>query len=392
MSLPSNSMNLPPVLDTEGPKGQYKTMDFYGFNRAEIDLGVLESNYKRICEYAGGSKVMCVVKADAYAHGALRCAETLYRAGCRLFGVSCVNEAIEIRHCVGNSDILILGIVPEAGVPLLCENNIIVALASAEEARRLAAAVPEGKRLRVHVKLDTGMNRIGFAANEKGVDEIEKALSCGKFSAEGLFTHFACADEPSSDMTRQQFDRFKKCEKLLSDRGIVFGCRHVCNSAATMLDPEMHLDAVRAGIILYGLDPSPEARASGLKPVMSLKTKITHIHSIEPGEKVGYGATFTAEYPMIVATLPIGYYDGFIRAYANGTGVPFGGKDCPIVGRICMDQCMIDVTGTDAKVGDPVELFGAEHSVERFSDAANTIPYESLCLISKRVERVYTGL
>ncbi len=365
-------------------------MDFYGFNRAEIDLGVLESNYKRICEYASNSKVMCVVKADAYAHGALRCAETLYRAGCRFFGVSCVNEAIEIRHCVGKSDILILGIVPEAGVPLLCENDIIVALASAEEARRLASAVPEGRRLRVHIKLDTGMNRIGFAANEKGVEEIERALACGKFAAEGLFTHFACADEPSSSMTAEQFDRFTSCEAELKKRGLEFSCRHVCNSAATILDPGMHLDAVRAGIILYGLDPSPAARASGLRPVMSLKTKITHIHDVEPGETVGYGATFTADRRMTIATLPIGYYDGFIRAYANGTGVRFGGRDCPIVGRICMDQCMIDVTGTEAKVGDTVELFGAEHSVERFSDAAGTIAYESLCLISKRVERVYT--
>jgi len=365
-------------------------MDFYGFNRAVVDLGVLERNYKRICEYAGGAKVMCVVKADAYAHGAQRCSEVLYRAGCRLFGVSCVNEALEIRHCVGDSDILILGIVPEAGVPLLCENNVIAALASAEEARRLASAVPEGKKLRVHIKLDTGMNRIGFAANEKGIDEIEKALSCNKFKAEGLFTHFACADEPSSDMTAAQFERFKYCEAELKKRGIEFSLRHVCNSAATVMNPEMHLDAVRAGIILYGLDPSPAARASGLCPVMSLKTKITHIHEVEPGETVGYGATFTAERPITVATLPIGYYDGFIRAYANGTGVPFGGKDCPIVGRICMDQCMIDVTGTDARVGDTVELFGAGHSVERFADAAGTISYESLCLISKRVERVYT--
>ena len=367
-------------------------MDFYGFNRAEIDLGILESNYKRICEYAGDARVMCVVKADAYAHGAVRCAETLYRAGCRLFGVSCINEAVEIRHCVRDSDILILGIVPEAGVPLLCEKNIIVALASAEEARRLARAVPEGMKLRVHVKLDTGMNRIGFAANEKGVDEIERALSCGKFEAEGLFSHLACADEPSSSMTLEQFERFKACERALAERGITFSCRHICNSAATIFDPEMHLDAVRAGIILYGLDPSPAARASGLKPVMSLKTKITHIHEVAPGETVGYGATFTATEPMTVATLPIGYYDGFIRAYANGTGVPFDGRDCPIVGRICMDQCMIDVTGTKAKVGDTVELFGAEHSVERFAEAANTIAYESLCLISQRVERVYTGL
>lgn len=366
-------------------------MDFYGFNRAEIDLGVLENNYKRICEYAGDAKVMCIVKADAYAHGALRCAETLYRAGCRFFGVSCINEAVEIRNCVRESDILILGVVPETGVPLLCEKNIIVALASAEEARLLAAAVPNGMQLRVHVKLDTGMNRIGFAANEKGVDEIAEALSCGKFKAEGLFSHLACADEPASPMTKIQFERFMACERALAERGISFECRHICNSAATLLDPEMHLDAVRAGIILYGLDPSPEARASGLGAVMSLKTKITHIHELSPGDTVGYGATFTAQQPMTVATLPIGYYDGFIRAYANGGKVCFGGRDCPIVGRICMDQCMIDVTGTDAAVGDTVVLFGPEHSVEHLSDAAGTISYESLCLISQRVERVYLG-
>ena len=364
-------------------------MDFYGFNCAEIDLGVLKRNYARICEYADGAQVIAVVKADAYAHGAVRCAQALCQAGCRFFAVSCVNEAMEIRRHVGKSDILILGVVPEAAVPLLCENGLIVALASSEEASRLAAAVPAGRKLRVHVKLDTGMNRIGFPADGEGAREIERALSCGKFEPEGLFTHFACADEPDDRMTRRQFERFLAVEAELAARGITFKVRHVCNSAATMLDPDMHLDAVRAGIILYGLDPSPHARATGLEPVMTLKTRITHIHTVRAGETVGYGATFTAPRDMTVATLPIGYYDGFIRAYANGGGAPYKGRFCPIVGRICMDQCMIDVTGTDARVGDVIELFGKGNSVEKLSDAAGTISYESLCLISKRVERVY---
>lgn len=364
-------------------------MDFYGFNHAEIDLGVLKRNYARICEYAGGAQVIAVVKADAYAHGAVRCAQALYQAGCRFFAVSCINEAMEIRRVVRESDVLILGIVPEAGVPLLCENGLIVALASAEEARRLSGAVPPGKKLRVHVKVDTGMNRIGFPSDEDGAREIAEALACGKFEAEGLFTHFACADEPQSPMTREQFGRFCRLEKELAARGITFRVRHVCNSAATMVDPDMHLDAVRAGIILYGLDPSPLTRAAGLEAVMTLKTTITHVHTVRAGETVGYGATFTAPCDMTVATLPIGYYDGFIRAYANGGGAPYKDRFCPIVGRICMDQCMIDVTGTDAKVGDVIELFGRGSSVEKLSDAAGTIPYESLCLISKRVERIY---
>lgn len=369
--------------------GMENIMDFYGFNRAEIDLGILADNYRRICEYAKGTPVISVVKANAYSHGAVRCSETLYRCGCRHFAVSSVNEAMEIRAAVRESEIIILGVVPAEGVPLLCANDITVALASDEEARVLAAAVPAGKKLRVHVKLDTGMNRIGFPATREGVDQIERALSCGKFLPDGLFTHFACADEPSSDMTSRQFERFTAAEKMLCERGLTFKMRHVCNSAGTILDPDMHLDAVRAGIILYGLDPSPEARATGLKPVMSLKTKITHIHEVEAGETVGYGAAFTAPQRMKIATLPIGYYDGFIRAYANGAGVPFGGRDCPIVGRICMDQCMIDVTGTEAAVGDTVELFGQTNTVERFACAAGTISYECLCLISQRVERVY---
>jgi len=364
-------------------------MDFYGFNHAEIDLGVLAANYRRICEYANGVPVIGVVKANAYSHGAVRCAETLYKCGCRHFAVSSVNEAMEILAAVRESDVIILGVVPAAAVPLLCQNRIITTLASSEEARELASAVPNGKKLRVHVKLDTGMNRIGFPATDAGVGEIEEALACGKFEAEGLFTHFACADEPSSPMTREQFDRFTRAEQALRDRGITFGMRHVCNSAGTILHPEMHLDAVRAGIILYGLDPSPEARASGLVPVMTLKTKITHIHTVRAGETVGYGAAFTAPRDMTVATLPIGYYDGFIRAYANGTGVRFAGRDCPILGRICMDQCMIDVTGADAHPGDTVELFGRNNPVERFADAADTISYECICLISQRVERVY---
>ena len=186
-----------------------------------------------------------------------------------------------------------------------------------------------------------------------------------------------------------QFKRYIRMRDALKEAGIVFRTHHISNSAATVARPEMRLDAVRCGIILYGADPSSEMKTEGLAPVMTLKTKIVHIHDLAPGDSVGYGATFTAARPMTVATLPIGYDDGFIRAYSKAPGVMINGKIAPIIGRICMDQCMADITDIKAAVGDEVELFGKNNSVCLFADAASTIPYETLCIVGKRVPRVY---
>ncbi len=357
---------------------------------AEIDLAALADNYKRITEYAAPAKVMSVVKADAYGHGVAECTRVLYDCGCRFFAVATVSEALELRKMYSDCEILILGICPDIrAADELADNNIIIALGSLEYSCRIAGALSPGKRLRCHLKLDTGMNRIGFSFRDEDFSEITQAFSLGNLQIEGMFSHFACADMSDPSMTQLQYERYKRVEEKLAQRGITLKSRHISNSAAAIYHHDACLDYVRCGVILYGLDPSSETPAKGLKPIMSLKTHITHTHTIGAGDTVGYGATFTADKEMEIATIPIGYADGFIRAYANGGYMTVRGKKCPIVGRICMDQCMIDITGAGAKPGDEVEIFGEHTSVDVFAEAAGTINYECVCLLSRRVQRIY---
>lgn len=357
---------------------------------AEIDLSALAENYKKISEYAAPAQVIAVVKADAYGHGVERCSHALYNCGCRFFAVATVNEALELRHIFSDCEILILGNCPNVELAnILADNDIIVTLGSLEYADRLSRTLTGKRRLRCHIKLDTGMNRIGFSAREEDFDELLSVFDYPCFKIEGMFSHFACSDMPDSDMTDLQLELYKKTETRLKEAGHSLEARHISNSAATIYKGEACLDYVRCGIILYGLDPSAQAPAKDLKPVMSLKTHITHIHKVYKGETVGYGATYTAKRDITAATIPIGYADGFIRAYANGGYMTVRGKKCPIIGRICMDQCMIDVTDVDAAPGDEVEIFGEHTSVDVFARAAGTINYECICLLSQRVERVY---
>lgn len=357
---------------------------------AEIDLDALRNNYNKISEHAAPARIMAVVKADAYGHGVEQCSRTLYDCGCRFFAVATVNEALQLRELFADCNILILGNTPCLdSADILAEKDIIMALGSLEYAEKLNHRLSGKKKLRCHIKLDTGMNRIGFSCRDEDIEELLSVYKCENLEIEGLFSHFACSDMPASSMTDKQLDSYRKVEKALTDEGHSFKVRHISNSAATLNRKDIGLDYVRCGIILYGLSPSDEVKADDLTPVMSFKTHITHIHRIRKGESVGYGAIFTAEKDMTIATLPIGYADGFIRAYANGGYMTVRGKKCPIVGRICMDQCMIDITDTDAVTGDMAEVFGDHTSVDVFAQAANTINYECICLLSKRVERVY---
>lgn len=357
---------------------------------AEIDLAALRNNYKKISEAALPARPIAVVKADAYGHGVEQCCRTLYECGCRFFAVATANEALQLRSIFEDCEILILGNTPCLELAdTLSDNNIIMALGSLDYAKRLSGQLSQGKKLRCHIKLDTGMNRIGFSCRDEDFNELLKVYDLDCLEIEGLFSHFACSDMADRTMTDKQFELYKKVEKKLCELGHGFKARHISNSAATLYRHDTCLDYVRCGIILYGLDPSDDTPARGLEPVMSFKTHITHIHKIYPGETVGYGATFTAEKEMTIATVPIGYADGFIRAYANGGYMTVRGKKCPIVGRICMDQCMIDVSDVDAGTGDEVEVFGKNTSVNIFADAANTINYECVCLLSQRVERIY---
>ena len=367
-----------------------------------ISLEHLVHNFKAVRSITD-SRICCVIKADAYGHGAWQCARTLAAAGADFFAVSSIAEAEEVRLALADYGdeigILILGYTLPDDADLLIRYNISQTVFSADYAKALRNAIrdykldgllPQNASLNIHIKIDTGMNRLGFSP-----DDIDGMLALGSvrdFRVEGIFTHFAQADAPDSPMTEVQFAAFTEALDALSARGMHPPLRHACSSAAITNFPAMHLDMVRYGIALFGLAPSAETVCLPVKPVMTLKTVISHIHTVKKGTSVGYGAAYTPDRDITVATLPIGYADGFIRAYAEGGSVMIRGKSAPICGRICMDQCMVDITDIpSARIGDEVVLFGeGALSADDIAARAGTIGYEVLCLIGKRVPRVYT--
>ena len=379
--------------------------------RVEIDLEALRANYRAVKERAEklskgkAPKVISVVKADAYGHGADRVTEALLSEGCDFFAVSCIEEAISVRRVCdeagSDAQILILGYTLPEEVHILAEKRISQAVFSPDYAAELdRAAQKSGSRISVHVKLDTGMNRLGFLSRNDGeieqtVADVEKLSAMAGLDVRGIFTHLAKADEIEGEdsLTDRQISRFSSVCAALEEKGCCPPIRHASNSAATVRFGGLGFDYVRAGIILYGAKPSDDTDAEFLRPVMKLKTVVAHIHKLTKGETVSYGGTFRAEKEMTVATLPIGYADGFIRAYGGAlvtVETANGEFKAPIIGRICMDQCMIDVSGIDCAVGDPVRVFGGEpQELYDLAAQAGTIDYECLCLVSARVPRVY---
>ena len=358
---------------------------------AEIDLSALVRNYRRIEKLGRGAEVIPVIKADAYGHGAVECMRALEDAGAGFFAVATVAEAIELREACGAvPKILILGYTLAEDVDLLEKYSITQTVFSIEYARELddACARQGVGTIDVHIKLDTGMNRLGFDSKDaKSTAELIKSVgSLEHLIVKGMFTHFACADEYGSTLTDIQRNRYESVKHELGENKPEI-C-HICNSAGIIRQEITAYDAVRAGIILYGHMPSDEFDLDDFETPMSLKARVAHVHSLKPGDSVSYGATFTADREMKIATLPIGYADGFIRAYSKSS-VRINGKDCPIVGRICMDQCMVDVSDTDVKPGDIAVVFDSRKKVEELAKMAGTITYEVLCLIGKRVPRIY---
>ena len=359
-----------------------------------------------VTEGNANTRIIAVVKAEAYGHGAPECVRTLLSEGCDFFAVSCIDEAVAVRAvCDGENkqaDILILGYTHPSLAPQLWRFNIIQALLSEDYAVSLdRAATQANVTVRVHAALDTGMNRIGFAAHND--DEIMASTAAimrvhgfSGLSLEGMFTHYARADEAPAgegeDFTDLQAARYRRVCELLADRGIHIPFHHACNSAASVRRPDDYMNGVRIGILLFGARPSDHIELP-LKPVLKLKTVISHLHKLLPGEGVSYGGTFTADTERLIATMPIGYADGFLRAYSGAfvtVETQNGPRAVPIVGRICMDQCMIDVTDTGARTGDVVTLFGSDpKELYAYADRASTIDYECLCLISSRVTRRY---
>ena len=369
----------------------------------DIDLDAIQHNLELIRSRTGDAEIMCIVKADAYGHGVEQVALEYQRMGIRWFGVSNIEEAVELRKCGIRGDILILGYTPHKVARLLSDYDITQAVLSEEYAEGLSAAAAElGVSIKCHIKADTGMGRIGFNCRSDAFtdDQLEpcvRVCSLPGLDVNGIFTHFAVADdgEDGEEFTRSQYAEFVRLTDGLAARGISLRWRHCCNSAGTLEYPEMHLDMVRPGIILYGLSPSPVQRERfDLKPAMHLRSVISMVKPLEAGATVSYGRTFTAPCDMVLATAPIGYADGYPRILSGRQEVLVRGQRVPIVGRVCMDQLMLDVTGIEGvREGDRVTAFGidggAEIPVDELADKMGTINYELICRMARRVPRVY---
>lgn len=371
---------------------------------AEVDLDAVAHNLREIRGRIGGhAKLCCVIKADAYGHGAVRMAQEYERLGADWLAISNIEEAIQLRRAEVTLPLLVLGYTPPEAAPLLAAHGVAQCVYSLEYAKALSEnAARGGVRVRMHIKVDTGMSRLGFCFQDinrdtAAVEEILAACALPGLEPEGIFTHFAESDGGAAGtmFTMRQFGCFKELIETLERADLHFPVRHCANSGAVLDYPMSHLDMVRAGIILYGLEPSGDVRHPGdLVPAMRLCAVIAHIKTIEPGADVSYGRTYTAQKRMRVATVPIGYADGYSRALSNRGEMLVHGVRCPVLGRVCMDQCMLDVSAVpEAKVGDVVTVFGradgAEIPLPELAEKLGTIPYEIICGLSKRVTRVY---
>lgn len=371
---------------------------------ALIDTDALIHNYNVMREKARernpNAVLIATVKADAYGHSAAICVPALLGAGCRFFAVSSIEEALDVRHIITeeniiDAEILILGYTDPKYAPLAIENNITVSLVSAEYTEKLASSVPEGRRIKVHIAIDTGMNRLGYLAHTMDdvmdtVNALDHIFMDKRLDICGAFSHFYMADCPGSeDTTHEQNRNFLSVIYQLTKRRHTIPMIHICNTAGIMLYTECTLDAVRMGISLYGSVPYDSSDSDKFTPVMKLCTIVSHIHSVKKGECVGYGGVYVADRDIVCATIPIGYADGFLRAY-EGAEVTVRGKKAKIIGRICMDQCMIDVSDIpDIAVGDEVVLFGNDPAdLKELASRAGTIEYECLCVVSSRIPRI----
>ncbi|MBR3969226.1 MAG: alanine racemase [Clostridia bacterium] len=365
----------------------------------EIDTDALVHNFN-IIKKATNTPVCAVVKANAYGHGVDIVAPVLQNAGADSFAVSNINEAIKLRELGITKPILILGYTPCEFTEELQKHNISQCIYSLDYARELS---DEAKRInatiKIHLKLDTGMSRIGFDCRNEDLCGINDAIVAAKldgFALEGVFTHFAVSDRTEAQedgFTDSQYTRFEKAVKLLKSSGLTVPISHCCNSAALLIDDDKHFDMCRAGIILYGLTPSSDLDLPyDLMPVMQFKSIVSQVKTIRKGDTVSYGRTFTAQKDMTVATISAGYADGYPRLLSNKAHVLINGCPAKIIGRVCMDQFCVDVTNIDnVKRGDEVLLWGKELAVEKFADMIGTINYELVCGVSSRVIRIKKG-
>ena len=367
---------------------------------AEIDLSALKANLdyaKRI----SGKPVICVIKADAYGHGAVECGKFLQANGADMFAVACIEEALELRENGITLPILILGYTPALFVKELAYYDLEQTVVDVTHAQELDKAAQEAHvRIKAHIKIDTGMGRIGLYAHghiggkaviDKAIDDAEYIYNLPTLNVVGMYTHFAVADTPEeNDYTEAQYKNYCDVRNGLIARGINIQKCHVSNSAAIMDHPEVHFDYVREGIMLYGLYPDSQPQAGELRPVMTLKSRVVLVRDIPKGSSISYGRLFKADRDMKVAVISIGYADGFPRRLTNRAIMTINGKQYQQIGRVCMDMCMCDVTDSDVKRGDEVIIFGKGGvSTEEIALQVNTINYEVTCDISRRAHTFY---
>lgn len=368
---------------------------------AEVDFDKLAHNYHALRGLApAGTKYLGLVKADAYGHGAVPVTKKLEELGADYLGVACLDEAIEVREAGVKTPILILGCTSSIYAAELVKYNITQACYDLEYAKELSAGAQKaGGTITVHIQCDTGMTRLGFMCHEdtmeKSASEIIEAVKLPGLKAEGIFTHFSDSDG-SEEYTMLQFGRFQDIIQRVRDLGYEFEIRHCANSAATLLYPATYLDMIRPGIVQFGHFPDAKMDHAlcDLVPVLELKSRVATVRDVPANTPVSYGRTNTLTRPSRLAVIPVGYGDGFCRGFSNKLTVLINGKKLPIVGRICMDMCMVDVTDApDVKEGDVAILYGSDGTndqpVEAGAEIMNTISYELLCVLTKRIPRIY---
>jgi len=364
---------------------------------AEINLDSIAFNLRQVRKLVGPDVRICpAVKADAYGHGAIPVSRTLLDAGAEMLSVAMVEEALELRNAGITAPILLLQCAFPDQIPEIVHHDITATVCDSPFAQELSReAETAGKRAKVHIKVDTGMGRIGVRPQEA----LDFALELSKLPGieiEGVFTHFPCADDEDQAFTREQIRQFDELMKSLEQAGIHIPLRHAANSAAIMNAREAHFNLVRPGIMIYGLYDSQLPPGIELHQAMTLKTRVSFLKEIPPGGTVSYGRTFTATRPTKVATIPIGYGDGYSRMLSNKAPALVRGTRVPVIGCVCMDQTMLDVTDVpNVSVGDEVVLYGSQGeeriSIKEIAQIIGTVTYEVVCSVGRRVPRVYVG-
>ncbi|MGL4362741.1 MAG: alanine racemase [Cellulosilyticaceae bacterium] len=364
----------------------------------EVYTDAIRHNYKEIRKIIPKeTEIMAIVKADGYGHGAREVSKILQKLGADRFAVAIAKEGVELREEGIVKPILVLGYTPAADIPYIIRYNLTQTVFSYEMAEYISQeAVKLGESVNVHIKVDTGMGRIGFLANPESIEDVKRIMKLPFINVEGIFTHFATSDEQDQSYTKEQWSIFSGFLNELQEVGVNIPIVHAANSGATMHHAYTHLDVIRPGIIMYGYYPSNylHGKKLNLKPAMTLKTQVVHIKELPIGQYISYGKNFCTSNKTKVATIPIGYADGYSRRLSNKGRVLIRGEYAQVIGNICMDQFIVDISHIeDVKVGDEVVIFGRQGNktiaIEELAYLTDTINYEIMCMIGKRVPRVY---